>query len=195
VPRRLAAAQLANSVGGGASYVCSALCFTGVVGLSPARIGLGLTLAWAVGSVAGVPMGASTAPGGRCRVSGLVMAASCAVCAAAALPEAGWVAAALLVAGAALQADAEMRQSAGSWQIGFSLAPAERMGQYQGFFGTGVPVARTLGPLLLTALLLLWGIPGWLLLGALLLAASYAMGPAVRWAGAAAGSAAEGVRA
>ncbi|MCX5380733.1 MFS transporter [Streptomyces sp. NBC_00091] len=383
-PRRLAAAQLANSVGDGAYYVCSALFFTSVVGLSPARIGLGLTVAWAVGSVAGVPLGAladrrgprgtsvllalataasvasflfvrsygaflcavvlyavsqcglaaarqallaglvetgqrtgvlahlqSTlnaglalgaalgglalgsgtegaylvvfaldaagfvvcaavllglpvvAPAGRrpvgeprlavlrdrpyalvtllnavlllrmpllslavplwivertrapgwlvsalfvlntlavmlfqvrtarpvtdldsagraLRRSGLVTAASCAVFAASALPGAGWAAAALLVAGAALQADAEMRQSAGSWQIGFSLAPAERIGQYQGFFGTGVPLARTLGPLLLTGLLLLWGIPGWLLLGGLLLAASCAMGPAAR---------------
>ncbi|GLV83057.1 MFS transporter [Streptomyces lavendulae subsp. lavendulae] len=383
-PRRLAAAQLSNSVGDGAYYVCSALYFTRVVGLSPAQIGLGLTLAWAIGSVAGVPLGALAdrrgprgtsvllalataasvasflfirsfgaflcavvlyavsqcglaaarqallaglvAPGERTgvlahlqstlnaglalgaalgglalgagteraylvvlaldalsflgcaallatlpavppvpdrapgahrlavlrdrpyalvtllnavlllrmpllslaiplwivertqapgwlvsalfvlntvavmlfqvrvarpvtdldsatralRVSGLVMALSCAVFAVSALPGAGWAAAALLVAGAALQADGEMRQSAGSWQIGFSLAPAEHMGQYQGFFGTGVPVARTLGPLLLTSLLLLWGIPGWLLLGALLLGASYAMGPAVR---------------
>ncbi|MFB0630066.1 MFS transporter [Streptomyces sp. AB3(2024)] len=383
-PRRLAAAQLSNSVGDGAYYVCSALYFTRVVGLSPAQIGLGLTLAWAVGSVAGVPLGALAdrrgprgtsvllalataasvasflfirsygaflcavvlyavfqcglaaarqallaglvAPGERTgvlahlqstlnaglalgaalgglalgagteraylvvfaldalsflgcaallatlpavppaadraagaprlavlrdrpyalvtllnavlllrmpllslaiplwivertqapgwlvsalfvlntvavmlfqvraarpvtdldsatralRVSGLLMALSCAVFAASALPGAAWAAAALLVVGAALQADGEMRQSAGSWQIGFSLAPAEHMGQYQGFFGTGVPVARTLGPLLLTSLLLLWGIPGWLLLGALLLAASYAMGPAVR---------------
>lgn len=118
------------------------------------------------------------------RTSGLVMAASCAVFALSALPGAGWAAAALLVAGAVLQVDAEMRQSAGSWQIGFSLAPADRIGQYQGFFGTGVPIARTLGPLVLTSLLLLWGIPGWLLLGAVLLAASYAMGPAVRRAGA-----------
>ncbi|WP_328302639.1 MFS transporter [Streptomyces sp. NBC_00435] len=386
-PRRLAAAQLSNSVGDGAYYVCSALYFTRVVGLSPAQIGLGLTVAWAIGSVAGVPLGAladrrgprgtsvvlavataasvcsfllirsfwaflasvvvyATAqcglaaarqallaglvpPGERTgvlahlqavlngglavgaalgglalgigteraylsvfaldavafllcaavllrlpavaptadrmageprlavlrdrpyalvtllnailllrmpllslaiplwivertqapgwlvsalfvlntvavmlfqvrtarpvtdldsarravRVSGLVMAASCVVFAVSALPRAGWAAAALLVAGAVLQVDAEMRQSAGSWQIGFELAPAERMGQYQGFFGTGVPVARTLGPLVLTSLLLLWGIPGWLFLGALLLAASYAMGPAVRRAG------------
>lgn len=57
-PRRLAAAQLSNSVGDGAYYVCSALYFTRVVGLSPTQIGLGLTLAWAVGSVAGVPLGA-----------------------------------------------------------------------------------------------------------------------------------------
>lgn len=118
------------------------------------------------------------------RVSGLVMAASCAVFAASALPGTAWAAAALLVVGAVLQVDAEMRQSAGSWQIGFSLAPADRIGQYQGFFGTGVPVARTAGPLVLTWLLLVWGIPGWLLLGAVLLAASYAMGPAVRRAGA-----------
>ncbi|RSS83307.1 MFS transporter [Streptomyces sp. WAC06614] len=385
-PRRLAAAQLSNSVGDGAYYVCSALYFTRVVGLSPAQIGLGLTVAWAVGSVAGVPLGAfadrrgprgtsvllalstaaavasflvirsfwpfllaaclyataqcglaaarqallaglveprertgvlahlqsllnaglalgatlgglalsadtagayravfaldavsflvcaavllrlpvvapverpaageprlavlrdrpyalvtvlnavlllrmpllslaiplwiverTQAPGwlvsalfvlntvgvmlfqvrtarpvtdlrtARAAVwsSGLVMAASCVVFALSALPTAAWAAGAALVVGAVLQLIGEMRQSAGSWQISFSLAPAEKIGQYQGFFGTGVPVARTLGPLLLTSLLLLWGIPGWLLLGGLLLAASWAMGPAVRWA-------------
>ncbi|MCX5192736.1 MFS transporter [Streptomyces sp. NBC_00249] len=391
-PRRLAAAQLSNSVGDGAYYVCSALYFSRVAGLSPAQIGLGLTLAWAVGSVAGVPLGAladrrgprgasvllalataasvasllfvrsygaflcavvlyavsqcglaaarqsllaglvapgertgvlahlqatlnaglalgaalgglalgagteraylvvlaldavgflvcaallrglpvvapapgrtageprlavlrdrpyalvtllnavlllrmpllslalplwvvqrTAAPGwlvsalfvlntlavtlfqvrlarpvrdlesaGRAlRVSGLVTALSCAVFAAAALPGSGWAAAALLLVGALLLSDGEMRQSAGSWQIGFALAPAGRTGQYQGFFGTGVPLARTLGPALLTALLLLWGVPGWLLLGGLLLAASYAMGPAVRRARSTAGT-------
>ncbi|MFI5979652.1 MFS transporter [Streptomyces sp. NPDC051555] len=398
-PRRLAAAQLSNSVGDGAYYVCSALYFTRVVGLSPAQIGLGLTVAWAIGSVAGVPIGAladrrgprgtsvllalataaavasfllissfwpfllaacvyATAqcglaaarqallaglvtPGERTAVlahlqsmlngglalgaaigglalsadtaqayqlvfvldaasflvcagvllrlpavaplpgrgvgeprlavlrdrpyalvtllnailllrmpllslaiplwiverthapgwlvsalfvlntvavmlfqvrmarpvddlgsaraavrnSGLVMAASCVAFALSALPSGAWPAAALLVLGAVLQVHAEMRQSAGSWQISFSLAPPERIGQYQGFFGTGVPVARTLGPLLLTSLLLLWGIPGWLLLAAVLLAASWAMGPAVRWAEAGAGRADAGARA
>ncbi|MFJ3216304.1 hypothetical protein ACIPLC_10335 [Kitasatospora sp. NPDC086801] len=90
--------------------------------------------------------------------------------------------AALLVAASVLQVIGEMRQSAGSWQISFDLAPPERIGQYQGFFGTGVAVARTLGPLLLTTLLLDGGLAGWLVLGGLFLAAGYAMGPVVRWA-------------
>ncbi|MYV64526.1 MFS transporter, partial [Streptomyces sp. SID2131] len=92
---------------------------------------------------------------------------------------------AVLVLGAVLQVLAEMRHSAGAWQIGFALAPADRIGQYQGFYGTGVPVARTLGPLLVTTLLIGWGMPGWLLLGGVFLVAGAATGPAVRWAEAA----------
>jgi len=56
-PRVLAAAQLTNSFGDGAFYVCSVLYFSRIVGLSPTQIGFGLTLGWAVGSVAGVPLG------------------------------------------------------------------------------------------------------------------------------------------
>ncbi|WP_416071974.1 hypothetical protein [Streptomyces sp. ID05-04B] len=77
-----------------------------------------------------------------------------------------------------------MGQSAGSWQLSFDLAPADRVGEYQDLFGTGVTVARTLGPLVLTWLLVEWGTPGWLLLGAAMVAASYAMGPAARRAAA-----------
>ncbi|MGW0879057.1 MFS transporter [Streptomyces sp. NPDC002671] len=115
------------------------------------------------------------------RRSGVVMLASCAVCALSA-GRSAWPAALALVAGAVLQVIAEMQQSAGSWQLSFDLAPADRMGEYQGFFGTGVTVARTLGPLVVTSLLLGWGTPGWLLLGALMPVAAYAMGPAARWA-------------
>ncbi|MEU4997929.1 MFS transporter [Streptomyces sp. NPDC021622] len=116
------------------------------------------------------------------RRSGLVMLASCVVfaCSAAGLPV--WATVAVLVVGAVLQVVAEMQQSAGSWQLGFDLAPAHQIGQYQGFFGTGVPVARTLGPLLLTSLLVMWGVPGWLLLGGIFLVTGLAMGPVVRWA-------------
>ncbi|MFF4256434.1 MFS transporter [Streptomyces sp. NPDC001663] len=113
------------------------------------------------------------------RRSGWVMLAACAVFAlsAGASP---WVAVGALVAGAVLQVVAEMGQSAGSWQLSFDLAPADRVGEYQGFFGTGVTVARTLGPLVLTSLLVGWGTPGWLLLGGATVVASYAMGPAAR---------------
>ncbi|MQS15882.1 MFS transporter [Streptomyces kaniharaensis] len=116
------------------------------------------------------------------RSAGLLLLASCAVFGLSALDVPMWVVALLLVAAAILQVAGEMRQSAGSWQIGFDLAPADRLGQYQGFFGTGVAVARTLGPLVLTTLLLDGGLLGWLALGVLFLAAGHAMGPAVRWA-------------
>ncbi|MFD9389752.1 MFS transporter [Streptomyces sp. NPDC060000] len=118
------------------------------------------------------------------RRAGWVMCAACAVFA---LSEGAspWVAAGVLVLGSVLQVAAEMGQSAGSWQLSFDLAPADRVGEYQGLFGTGVTVARTLGPLVLTWLLVEWGTPGWLLLGAAMVGASYAMGPAARRAAAA----------
>ncbi|MFI6444501.1 MFS transporter [Kitasatospora sp. NPDC050543] len=116
------------------------------------------------------------------REAGVILLLSCVVFALSAADLPRWGTAALLVGAATLQVVGEMKQSAGSWQISFDLAPSHQTGQYQGFFGTGVAVARTVGPLLLTALLLTWGVPGWLLLGGLFLAAGCAMGPAVRWA-------------
>ncbi|MET9252736.1 MFS transporter [Streptomyces sp. NPDC003717] len=128
------------------------------------------------------------------RRAGWVMLAGCGVFAlsAGASPR---VAAGFLVLGAVLQVVAEMWQSAGGWQLSFALAPAGRVGEYQGFFGTGVTVARTLGPLVLTTSIVEWGTPGWLLLGALTLAASYAMTPAARWAAARPAAGAEPVAA
>ncbi|QKW25246.1 MFS transporter [Streptomyces seoulensis] len=116
---------------------------------------------------------------GALRRSGLVTAASCAVFALSA-GRSAWPAAVILVAGATLQVVAEMWHSAGSWQLSFDLAPADRMGEYQGLFGTGVTVARTLGPLTVTWLLLDRGTLGWLVLGALMTAAAYATGPVAR---------------
>ncbi len=117
------------------------------------------------------------------RGGGVLMLVSCAVFAGTALDAPLWALLGVLLLAAGLQVWGEMRQSAGAWQISFDLAPDGRQGQYQGFFGTGVPVARMLGPLLLTALIVTWGPPGWLVLGALFLVAGVAMGPAVRWAG------------
>ncbi|WP_051794450.1 MFS transporter [Streptomyces sp. NRRL S-87] len=131
------------------------------------------------------------------RSSGRLMLAACLVYAVSAAGLPGWGAAAVLVAGSVLHVVGEMRHSAGSWQLAFDLAPADLMGQYQGFFGTGLALARTLGPLVLTSLLLVWGIPGWVLLGGVFAAAGWAVGPVARWAagGAADGGPAVGARA
>jgi hypothetical protein len=115
------------------------------------------------------------------RRSGALMLLTCAVFASSAGRPA-WGAVTALVAGSVLLVAAEMLQSAGSWQLGFELAPAGRIGEYQGFFGTGTTIARTLGPLVLTWLLMDVGAVGWLVLGGLFLLASYALGPVTRWA-------------
>ncbi|MVO89333.1 MFS transporter [Streptomyces sp. p1417] len=128
-------------------------------------------------SVSGIPTAVRAL-----RRSGALMPAACVMFALSGAVDGAWAAGAVLVAASLVLLVSEMLQSAGSWQLGFDLAPAHRIGEYQGLFGTGVTVARTLGPLVLTALLVEWGTPGWLLLGGLVLAASYGMGPAVRWA-------------
>ncbi|MFI7709263.1 MFS transporter [Nonomuraea sp. NPDC049480] len=110
------------------------------------------------------------------RRAGVVMLAACAVFA---LSAYGWV---FLLVAAGLLVVGEMLLAAGAWEISFGLAPDDQQGQYQGFFGTGVAVARMLGPVALTALVLGGGTLGWLLLGALFVTAGAAMAPTVRWA-------------
>ncbi|MEU1783842.1 MFS transporter [Streptomyces abikoensis] len=127
-------------------------------------------------SVSGLPTAARAV-----RRSGVLALATCVVFAFSA-GQSPAVAVAVLIAGSVLLAAAEMLQSAGSWQIGFDLAPPGRIGEYQGFFGTGTTIARTLGPLVLTGLLTGLGVLGWFLLGGLFLAASSALSPVTRWA-------------
>jgi MFS family permease len=116
------------------------------------------------------------------RYAGVVMFASCAVFALSGAGSSAWAAAIALFAAAGLQVVGEMMLASGAWEISFDLAPSDKQGQYQGFFGTGVAVARMCGPLLLTTLIINWGTPGWFVLGGLFVVAGTAMGPAVRWA-------------
>lgn len=115
-------------------------------------------------------------------LAGAVLLAACAVFAASSQGGTAWLAALVLLAGAALQVLGEMLLSSGAWEISFGLAPDGKHGQYQGFFGSGLAAARAIGPLLLTTLTITWGWPGWLLLGGLFLASGVAMTFAVRWA-------------
>lgn len=116
------------------------------------------------------------------RYAGGTLLVACAVFATSGFGAPAWLAVAILLVAAALQSGAEMMQASGAWEISFGLAPEGRHGQYQGFFGSGFTVARMLGPLLVTTVVLGWGTAGWLVLGAVFLAAGIAMGPAVHWA-------------
>ncbi|MFI6534134.1 MFS transporter [Nonomuraea sp. NPDC050547] len=117
--------------------------------------------------------------GGR---SGWVFLAACLVYAVSGAHIGPWAAVAVLVAAALVQVFGEMMQGAAAWELGFGLAPADKQGQYQGFFGMGPQIARMLGPVLMTTLLIGWGTAGWLVLGGLFLTAGLALGPAVRYA-------------
>ncbi|WP_245601801.1 MFS transporter [Hamadaea tsunoensis] len=116
------------------------------------------------------------------RWAGAVMGLACAVFALSAYGTSAWPAAAALLAGALIQVFAEMMLVSGGWELSFGLAPDGKTGQYQGFFSMGIAVARMLGPLLLTTLILNGGPAGWLVLGLAFAAAGAAMVPAVRWA-------------
>ncbi|MEV7548779.1 MFS transporter [Amycolatopsis sp. NPDC089917] len=116
------------------------------------------------------------------RYAGFLLFLSCLIFSFSAVSSSAWAAALVLLAGAALQVVGEMAQAAGSWEIGFGLAPDGKQGQYQGLFGAGTAVARMLGPVLLTGLILVGGALGWVVLGGLFLLAGTLTTPAVRWA-------------
>lgn len=115
------------------------------------------------------------------RRAGLLLMAACLVFWAAAGPSSPMPAGLLLVAGIGLQVLGEVHLAAGSWEIGFGLADPNRPGQWQGLYSAGVPVARALGPIVLTALVLGWSGPGWLVLGGTFVVTSLALKPVVGW--------------
>lgn len=116
------------------------------------------------------------------RRAGLLLLAACLTFGAATLAGTWWTAALVLLLGAALQVGGEVLLAAGGWHVAFALAPEGRQGEYQGFFGTGTALARAVGPLLLTTVVLGTGPVGWLVLGGTFAVAGGAMGPVSRWA-------------
>lgn len=90
---------------------------------------------------------------------------------------------ALLVAGTIVMTLAELRYAAAEFELSFGLAPERLQGEYSGVFGLGQGLAAAAGPYLLAVLVLGAGIPGWIALGALMVAAGLLLPPAVAWAG------------
>lgn len=87
----------------------------------------------------------------------------------------------LLVLAALLQVVGELWQAAASFLLGFDLAPDHAQGQYQGLFGMGQGIASMLAPPLIAFLPLGMGVPGWWILGFVLLGAGVLLRPAVAW--------------
>lgn len=94
----------------------------------------------------------------------LLLCAACFLFAAMAMPSAVWLTVVLALLAALLHVLGEMMHMAGAWDLCFRLAPPGREGEYQGFFNISSAAAEMFGPILLTALLVGWGLPGWVLL-------------------------------
>ena len=61
---------------------------------------------------------------------------------------------------------------AAGWTLSYSLAPPGREGDYLGVFGVAAPLQRASGPILMTLLVLPFGVYGWLVLAAAFVAMS-----------------------
>jgi hypothetical protein len=83
-----------------------------------------------------------------------------------------WAATVAVVAAAIAFTVVEMIQSAVSWELSVSLAPAHAQGSYVGVHGLAQSTSRCVGPLLMTSVVIATGPAGWIALGAVLAAAA-----------------------
>ncbi|MFE6967932.1 MFS transporter [Isoptericola sp. NPDC057653] len=78
---------------------------------------------------------------------------------------------ALLVLAAVAHSLGEVVSEAGGWGMAFELADQRRAGAYQGLSQTGYALAGMAAPVVVTMLPIRYGTPGWLVLGAIFVAA------------------------
>ena len=88
----------------------------------------------------------------------------------------------LLLGAVVVHTVGEIWHAAGGFEVSFLLAPPHAIGQYQGLFGMGLGLGIAIGPALLIALCIGWGVPGWWVVGAFFALTGLAVPPAARWA-------------
>jgi hypothetical protein len=128
--------------------------------------------------------GTETVPGAAraVRRSGALLLAACLVLASTrALP--AQAAIVVLGAGAVLLTLGEVLQQAGGWSLSYGLAPEDRQGEYLGAFAMGTRIYDSLGPILVTSLILGLGQLGWAVLGLMYAGLALALSAAAHWAG------------
>jgi hypothetical protein len=113
------------------------------------------------------------------RAAGVLLATTCA-CLAASTTGSRTAATLLLVLAVLTLTAAELLKASAAWQITFTLAPPVRAAEFFATYGLGRMAAQIGGPVLVTAVVLALGSPGWLLLGALFLAGAGATPPLAR---------------
>lgn len=86
---------------------------------------------------------------------------------------AAWLAIVLLLVGIAVHSLAEVWQAGGAFELSFALARSEAQGQYQGVFNLGYGLTEAVAPLVVIAMCVNWGKPGWIVLGVLVTAAGF----------------------
>jgi hypothetical protein len=127
--------------------------------------------------------GTDTVPGAAkaVRRSGVLLLAACLVLASTrALPAPAAIV--VLGGGAALLTLGEVLQQAGGWSLSYGLAPEDRQGEYLGAFAMGTRIYDSLGPILVTSLILGLGQLGWAVLGLMYAGLALALSAAAHWA-------------
>lgn len=130
-----------------------------------------------------VSAGSADVPGGAraLRTAGVLLAACCVLFALTGGVDT-WVAVVLLLAGAVVHVLGEMLHAAGSWALGFGLAPEHAQGQYQGLFAMSSQLGQMITPVLVAVLLTGLGAAGWIVFAVLFLLAGAAAPGVSRWA-------------
>ena len=77
-----------------------------------------------------------------------------------------WLAATIMLTAAAVEVVGELKQSGGSFGIGFNLPPEHLQGQYQAVWSLSWSLGAIIGPTWLVFLAFHLGVIGWLILGA-----------------------------
>lgn len=94
----------------------------------------------------------------------------------------GIITTALLVAGVVALTMGEAYTSAGSWAIGYAVAPADQRAEYLAVYYLGWKFAWIVGPATLAWLLTTFDTGGWIVVAILFLGAGFAARPATEWA-------------
>ena len=113
------------------------------------------------------------------RLGGMLTALAC-LTAATAAHRTPATATAVLLTAVLLLTLGEVTSQAGSWTLGYALAPDHAQGAYQGVFQTGISITQALGPIAVTTLVLPHGTTGWCALAATFAAAALALPPVAR---------------